>query len=965
MRRTWTRVTVFAAIVSALVFALAGRTGAGNAEWTTGGPNGGPVIQLVRDPLSGTLFAATNGGVWRSSDSGASWSRSGNYADLNKVNAAKALATSTAESPLSTTLYAASEHNIIKSTNGGDSWSRSGTIHNLPSTSAFKTAQAVAASDTKPATVYSGWSDGILVSTDDANNWHIKNSGLPRSKSISKMAVKPNSASTAFALVIGEGIYRTQDTGASWSKVGPMLAYSSTDPDEIFIDQTDGTLYVIFDRQLFYSGNDGETWSWKYMPNASITNCRAIAVDHTRDPKVVAVGCREGIVRFYQEPGGAYYGPVLGRSMNNGVINDILFAEDKFYIAASPGILRANSGTITEDAAWVPLNEGLLASVVYSVSLDPSDPNNVLAGADFTDVYRSADGGASWSSSRNGLAGSTDGSTRASGNYEIARDPTNPQKVYAATREGLFFSSNGGANWTAAVSNRAFASVTVSPNGTAYAGTRGFVYWGTGTNFASSEVKTPYGIYATVSSIAVDPATPDSIYAGTYDDGMFRSRNAGDSWIQVWDTHKDMTALAVDNSTSPSTVYVATPVGPYKSTDRGATWVSANRDMNPMSDGQALAVHVNGNSSVVFFGNHDGIAYSTNHAGSWHWTMDQPPSGEILDIDLSPSGQRLYVGTNGGGVYQYENFRPSTADVTPPVTRIALSSQPNGNGWFSSAPRITLSSNETGPIKYQWDSSSGRWSSYSSPVTAPTGLHILYFHSSDSAGNTEGVRSQVFRVDLVSPSVSGFSPPAYSARQSKTTTVNLKWRGADNAGGSGIKGYDIRFKSGASGTWRTYRSDIGTAGSSFTGGTGSTYYLRIRARDRAGRTGYSATKSVIIPADDRSAKYSSGWTSANSSSSPRYLGTTRFTKRKGKWASYTFKGTAVTLMFTKGPGRGKAAVYVDGRYITTIDTYASSTRYRQLYWIKSTKLGWHTVKLVTKGTKGRPKVELDGIAVKK
>ena len=59
-----------------LLAGLATSASAGPGTWTTSGPEGGNVQFLVADPLAAqTLIAATQGGIFRSTDGAATWQR--------------------------------------------------------------------------------------------------------------------------------------------------------------------------------------------------------------------------------------------------------------------------------------------------------------------------------------------------------------------------------------------------------------------------------------------------------------------------------------------------------------------------------------------------------------------------------------------------------------------------------------------------------------------------------------------------------------------------------------------------------------------------------------------------------------------------------------------------------------------------------------------------------------------------
>ena len=68
----------------------------------------------------------------------------------------------------------------------------------------------------------------------------------------------------------------------------------------------------------------------------------------------------------------------------------------------------------------------------------------------------------------------------------------------------------------------------------------------------------------------------------------------------------------------------------------------------------------------------------------------------------------------------------------------------------------------------------------------------------------------------------------------------------------------------------------------------------------------------------------------------------------------------VALVMAKGPARGKAAIYYDGRYVTTVDTYASVNTNRVVMWGKSLNgTRNHTIKVVNLATSGRPRIDID------
>ena len=81
-------------------------------------------------------------------------------------------------------------------------------------------------------------------------------------------------------------------------------------------------------------------------------------------------------------------------------------------------------------------------------------------------------------------------------------------------------------------------------------------------------------------TLAVDATTsPSTVYAGMNGGGVFKTTNAGGSWsaVNTGLTDTFVTALAVDATTTPSTVYAGTQDGGvFKTTNGGGSWRAVN-----------------------------------------------------------------------------------------------------------------------------------------------------------------------------------------------------------------------------------------------------------------------------------------------------------------------------------------------------------------------------------------------------
>jgi hypothetical protein len=136
----------------------------------------------------------------------------------------------------------------------------------------------------------------------------------------------------------------------------------------------------------------------------------------------------------------------------------------------------------------------------------------------------------------------------------------------------------------------------------------------------------------------------------------------------------------------------------------------------------------------------------------------------------------------------------------------------------------------------------------------------------------------------------------------------------------------------------------------------------LRATDVAGNTATASVTRTPSIVQETSASRTGSWTKRTSTS---YLGGASYSATaKNASISWTFTGRSVSWIVSRASTSGQAYVYVDGVKIGLLDLKSATTTYRQAIWTKSwAASGKHTLKIVVVGTKGRPAVTTDGIAV--
>ncbi|MBI3960405.1 MAG: hypothetical protein HY328_16450 [Chloroflexi bacterium] len=427
------------------------------------------------------------------------------------------------------------------------------------------------------------------------------------------------------------------------------LAIHPTDPNIVYLGAAQGGVWK--------TTNGGDSWT-PLTDNQASMSMGALALD-PQNPNVIYAGTGEptpGLDNYYgagilkSTDGGAtwtrqgvaaFNGLAIARILVHPTNPNIVYAASSKAGQAGPvspprGIFRSQDGGLT----W----QGLLTCAdcfgASDLEIDSQNPSVLYAGFEGHGIFRSTDGGANWSQLTNNLPNPQQVNV---GRVVLSLSKSNPAILYTSYQivtnqyDGalVFVTSDGGSSWT-------------------QIGTGGY-------NFCGSQCWYSH-------TIEVDPATPNTLYAGgaanysgnseadfTVRQVVIKTTDGGGNWLDLSDNsapnkslHPDMHVIAFD-PTNSQTVWVGNDGGVWKSTDGGQTWTSRNTNLATLQF-TGIAVDPT-NPSVIQGGMQDNNkAFTLNGGATPGWTAVDVGDGGFAAID--PFNTTIWYGTRFGKSFQ-------------------------------------------------------------------------------------------------------------------------------------------------------------------------------------------------------------------------------------------------------------------------------------------------------------------------
>ncbi len=658
-------------VFSVVLLLLALPARAGVNQWTMGGPYGARVSALAVDG-SGAIYAGTReGGVYRGENAGQDWVHLEGDFTKSSITALAHVG--------SDAVYAATDGDgVFKRTSGGTEW--------ISVNSGIANLHIKSLSSDGSGAIYAGTNgEGIFKSTNGGGSWSAINSGLGN---LQVHALACMNSQIIYAGTSGGGVFMSPNAGASWYAVNSGI--KSLYVTQLAVDDA-GQVYAGVYGSIYMSSNLGMTWSETTRLTYPFRH-GTFAVSSSGT--IYSFGISQTSL-LVPAAGGAVFKSIDGGTTwrnCSGTISAIFNAlavdgTGAVYGGASPAFGSHQTGvfkSVNGESPYMPCNSGM-GSPVSALAIGLS--GEVYAVTAGTGIFQSGDGGATWNStcSCSGIQG-----------QQIKSLSVDSSGIlYAGTHDidyygSVYRSANGGGNWALSRSNFIPYSLAVDPTefNTVYAGEEHLVVAKT---MDAGLTWAPTGLKHDGRTLAIDDS--GVVYAGGYD-GVWKSVDRGATWAPA-DTGlpgENITSLSVDPG-NPETVYAGTwSGGIYRSANGGLSWQPSGLS------GQGIGtVVVHPSSGAVYAGTWgQGVLKSTDGGESWTSWSEGLASRKVRVLGIDPTDpSRLYAGTAAGVYHHQDAPLPATSFTVEPLLPAV-------------SQKVSFNSTSTGVIDdYFWDFGDG------------------------------------------------------------------------------------------------------------------------------------------------------------------------------------------------------------------------------------------------------------------
>ena len=665
----------------------------GSKAWTLAGPSnvGGRSTCLVCHPDDADTIwlGAAGGGVWKSSDAGASWRRSWPANAPHQIGALAidpanplVLYCGTGEANMSADSYPGD--GVYRSTNGGRTWKRvaSAAKGKVPPRIGVIAVDPFDATHVLLGGIGYGRlsadndTGGLYESRDRGTTWTRLHPFGAANHWCHSIVFDPSTAGRVFVAITAQGaasgLYRSDDAAVNWQhltrglppsdRMGrATLAIAPSSPDVLYAFVAD-ELSDNADRLLgvFRTRNGGASWTnvagTHFSRERQIGYGNAIAV-HPQDHRRVLCG---GVDLHATADGGTTWRKVTRWDAQRGAPN---YAHADHHALAMPASLpgrvySANDGglDVSDDAGttWRNRSDGLATNMFYDVDVGQNDARVLGGGAqdNGTLVTSTADAAGFFE-----LLGGDGG--------WIVVDPRDAGHIYASFQFGGMFRFRGGGWRDVSPPFRPEEShgiwmvyITMDPADSNCVYTGNHRLYRTRNDGVSWREVSPIFDGSPISAIEVAAANSKVLYVGTENGGLFRSRDAGATWsadlrngVLPGVTVTRLATHPADAAHLYVTVANSGNSHVFRSADGGQSWADIDGGALPDAPHHAVLLRPD-KPSDVYVCSDAGVHMTPDGGATWLNATGNLPPVMVVDLVYQAATKTLLAATYGRSIWQ-------------------------------------------------------------------------------------------------------------------------------------------------------------------------------------------------------------------------------------------------------------------------------------------------------------------------
>ncbi len=368
--------------------------------WTPVGPEGGDARSFAFDPAtpSHIYLGTVSGWIYESHDSGVSWTREANIADRNDLVLDHILVDPQKPSTLLVAAWVlgSTDGGLFRSTDSGKTWQPIRAM-------AGQSIRALARSATNPQILVAGTLQGVFRSTDNGDGWtRISPPENAEIHEVESVAIDPKNPEIIYAGT-WHLPWKTEDGGAHWHNIKQGLIDDS-DVFSIILDPVNPNTVFLSACSGIYKSTDAAALFAKIQGIPSTARRTRVLKQDPTQRNVVYAGTTEGLYKT-MDGGHAW----VRMTSPDVIVNDVYVdPRDSTHVMLATdrsGVLNSKDSA----ASFADANRGFMQRQVSAIAPDPNHPQHmytaVLNDKTYGGVFESNDGGRTWQQHAIGLAG--------------------------------------------------------------------------------------------------------------------------------------------------------------------------------------------------------------------------------------------------------------------------------------------------------------------------------------------------------------------------------------------------------------------------------------------------------------------------------------------------------------------------------------------------------------------------------